>query len=286
MNINVKNLNDHGVVIDIEGVIGVDERLQFEDAANREKVSTYEKLSAILDDVKASEISTLRLNIRSMGGSVQDALLIYSALCELPAEITIETHCYGFCASAATIIAQAASTGMRHISTSALYMIHNSSAEFEGNATDASSMAELLAKTDQQIAKIYATRSGIEAEHFAEIMGRGGGKGEWLSAEEAVEMGLADKVENHSSIKNLANTIKDFIVGLFPSLAGRDEASTQSTTESGLIIAEQEELFVAMELEPTKTQRIEDPAIARYGVKTTHTNNHSYDQDAELFAGR
>ena len=62
------------------------------------------------------------VDIRSTGGDVNDALLIHDALCSLDAHIT--TRCYGYTASAATIIAQAASPGCREISANALYLIH------------------------------------------------------------------------------------------------------------------------------------------------------------------
>ena len=53
---------------------------------------------------------------------MNDALLIHDALTALGAHIT--TRCYGYTASAATIIAQAASPGCREISANALYLIH------------------------------------------------------------------------------------------------------------------------------------------------------------------
>ena len=74
------------------------------------------------------------VDIRSTGGDVNDALLIHDALCSLDAHIT--TRCYGYTASAATIIAQAASPGCREISANALYLIHTAICAAEGNAAE------------------------------------------------------------------------------------------------------------------------------------------------------
>ncbi len=177
-------------IIDIEGVIGVAEESQFGDDSQR--VATYDRFRTILEQLRAVEAKEVVVNIRSTGGDVNDALLIYEALVALEAKVT--TRCYGYTASAATIIAQAASEGCREISTSALYLIHCSSSCIEGNATDLAERLVLLQKTDERIAQLYAVRSGGEAEKFAEIMAENGGRGRWLSPNEVVELGLADEI--------------------------------------------------------------------------------------------
>ena len=78
------------------------------------------------------------------------------------------------------------------ISNSALYLIHSSSCCVEGNAADLADRLALLQKTDERISQLYAVRSGGEAEKFAEVMAENGGRGRWLSPDEAVELGLAD----------------------------------------------------------------------------------------------
>lgn len=94
-------------VIDIEGVIGVPEQTQFLEPGGR--VATYARFAEALAAVAAVQAPRVVVNIRSAGGDVNDALLIFDALQGLGAEVV--TRCYGYVASAATVIAQAASPG-------------------------------------------------------------------------------------------------------------------------------------------------------------------------------
>ena len=119
-NIRIRNRAEV-CTIDIEGTIGVPEAWQFDDPA--ERVATYEAFCDAVRRIGAVEAADVVVNIRSTGGDVNDALLIYEALASLPARIT--TRCYGYTASAATLVAQAASEGCREISANALYLIHN-----------------------------------------------------------------------------------------------------------------------------------------------------------------
>ena len=176
--------------IDIEGVIGVSEQSQFENADSR--VATYETFCQEVERIKRVAATSVVVNIRSTGGDVNDALLIYDALQGLDARIT--TRCYGYTASAATIIAQAANAGCREISSNTLYLIHNSCCAIEGNASSLEARAELLRKTDERLSHLYSFHSGRPAEEFKVLMAENGGEGRWLSAEETIAAGLADKI--------------------------------------------------------------------------------------------
>ncbi len=176
--------------IDIEGVIGVPEQSQFENADSR--VATYETFCQEVERIKRVAATSVVVNIRSTGGDVNDALLIYDALQSLDARIT--TRCYGYTASAATIIAQAAHEGCREISSNTLYLIHNSCCAIEGNASSLEARAELLRKTDERLSHLYSFHSGRPAEEFKALMAENGGEGRWLSAEETIAAGLADKI--------------------------------------------------------------------------------------------
>lgn len=163
--IQITNRNDT-CFVDIEGVIGVPEEWQFDQPSSR--VATYEKFRDSLDRLREIDAPEIVVNIRSTGGDVNDALLIYEALSSLDGHIV--TRCYGYTASAATVIAQAASEGCREISAHALYLIHNSICTAEGNAEELATRIDLLRKTDARLAEVYAARSGRTPEEFTLLM--------------------------------------------------------------------------------------------------------------------
>ena len=178
--IQITNRNDT-CFVDIEGVIGVPEEWQFDQPSSR--VATYEKFRDSLDRLREIDAPEIVVNIRSTGGDVNDALLIYEALSSLDGHIV--TRCYGYTASAATVIAQAASEGCREISAHALYLIHNSICTAEGNAEELATRIDLLRKTDARLAEVYAARSGRTPEEFTLLMAENNGSGRWLSPQEA-----------------------------------------------------------------------------------------------------
>lgn len=192
----------HVVTLDIDGILGVPEEEQF--GTNDTRIATYERFRAALDQVCESggKIDRLVLNIRSTGGCLEDALLIYDAARELGAEVV--TRCYGYVASAATIIAQAASRGGREISANALYLIHCCESSVEGNKHSLSATSELLDKSDKRLAEIYATASKRAPEEFLQLMNRNNGKGVWLSPEETLKEELADRIIAPSPLKDEA----------------------------------------------------------------------------------
>lgn len=195
-------------VIDIEGTIGIPEEWQFEHPDQR--VATYERFRQTVQAIADIAHREVLVNIRSTGGDVNDALLIYEALRSTGAHIT--TRCHGYTASAATLIAQAASEGCREIAPEALYLIHNSICATEGNAEELAAQTDLLRKTDSRLAELYARRSGRPVGEFVALMAENNGRGCWLSPEETLAAGLADKIiasdktpaSGEGSVRNLA----------------------------------------------------------------------------------
>ena len=191
MNSTIKIKNDvDTTIIDIEGTIGLGEEWQFDNPDSR--VATYERFRERVASIADIKNSAIIVNIRSTGGDVNDAILIYEALKATGAHIT--TRCYGYTASAATIVAQAASEGCREVAASTLYLIHNSLCSTEGNAEELQAQVEMLHETDKRLAEIYATRSGGNPEHIAALMAENGGRGRWLSPAEAIAEGLVDRL--------------------------------------------------------------------------------------------
>ena len=205
MNSTIKINNEAEVAtIDIEGTIGLSESWQFDNDENR--VATYERFKECVARIADLRNANIRVNIRSTGGDVNDAMLIYEALRATGAHVT--TCCYGYTASAATIVAQAASEGCRLIAPTSLYLIHISLCSVEGNAEELQAEIELLRQTDERIAEIYARHSGRSIEEIAALMSENGGRGRWLSPAEVVNYGLADAVEDGATTETTTTEVQ------------------------------------------------------------------------------
>ena len=74
--INIKN-EVECTIIDIEGTIGVDEEWQFDNPDSR--IATYERFRECVSAIADIRNSNIRVNIRSTGGNVNDAIHINEA---------------------------------------------------------------------------------------------------------------------------------------------------------------------------------------------------------------
>ena len=287
-NIHIDDRAAEGCHIEIEGTIGVPEAWQFETPDQR--VATYERFREAVARIAAIEASEVVVSIRSTGGDVNDALLIHDALRQLPARIT--TRCYGYTASAATIIAQAASEGCRELSANALYLIHRASCATEGNADDLSAQLELLQATDQRLAALYAARSGREAADFEALMAENNGNGRWLSPDEAVAAGLADRIigADERVAAQAAHSVARGWRRLMTAIGIATPAPqpTSPTADRNILhiddaLASRREALAAAALqriEPTRTLPTEDPSI---GEPHRSANEAAYAEDARRF---
>lgn len=138
-----------------------------------------------LKDVKEGD--TVNLYINSMGGSVKEALGIYSALRRCPA--TVVAYIDGFAASAASIIAMAACKVVMPRNTT--MMVHNAAWAVYGNSKDLRKSADDLDIINAAMLQSYIVKAGgkLTQEKLEELT-----DGEtWLSAEECIQYGLADE---------------------------------------------------------------------------------------------
>jgi ATP-dependent protease ClpP protease subunit len=136
-----------------------------------------------LQNVTADKF-TLRLN--SPGGEVFDGIAIYNAIKQHKAEVTVQID--GLAASAASFIAMAGDTVT--MTKNATMMIHDGHGLVVGDATDMRKMADLLDKTSNNIASIYAERTGGDVATWRAAML----EETWYNADEAVEAKLADGI--------------------------------------------------------------------------------------------
>lgn len=165
-----------------------------------------------VNELRDIDADTIELHLNTPGGDVFDGIAIYNALVEHAAEVTVIVD--SLAASAGSFIAQAGDT--ISMTRNATLMIHDAWGLAIGNAADMREMAELLDKLSNNIADIYAERSGGTIDQWRDLM-----RAEtWFSADEAVEAGLADEVRGRASTgKN------SFDLSVF-TYAGRDRAPT------------------------------------------------------------
>ncbi|MEU7174671.1 MULTISPECIES: head maturation protease, ClpP-related [Micromonospora] len=145
------------------------------------------KAKEFVQTIEAIEAPTIRVRINSPGGSVFDALAIHSAL--LHHQARIEVYVDGLAASAASVIAMAGDDLI--MMPGAQLMIHDASAVEQGNAEEHRQMSVFLDRQSDNLADLYARRGGGDPAEWRDLM-----RAEtWMFAREAVESGLADRVE-------------------------------------------------------------------------------------------
>ena len=137
-------------------------------------------------ELDALDVPEIRVRINSPGGSVFDSVAIYNALNHHPARISVYVD--SLAASGASIIAMAGDEVV--MMPGAQMMIHDAAAIQDGNAADMAKMSTFLDRQSNNLADIYRMRAGGDAAQWRGLMLAE----TWMFADEAVEMGLADRV--------------------------------------------------------------------------------------------
>jgi len=143
-------------------------------------------------ELAALDVKTIQLRINSPGGFVSHGVAMYQALREHPARKV--GHVDGMAASMATVIAMAADE--LHIAKPGRMMIHDAWGIAIGNAGDMLAEAELLDGLSQDIAAVYADRTGkgTPASWRTAMLAE-----TWYSSAQAVAVGLADTVKTETA---------------------------------------------------------------------------------------
>lgn len=210
-------VNDDTVIMDVDGYIGFDEyEIDFENWSIVKKPSqnnTADKVNAFINSISSFKGKNLIVNINgSLGGSVQDALLIHEKIKSVGFK-KITSNIVGYTASAATIIAQSGNT--RRQSKYSLQLVHETINEVYGNSHDHRESLQLLDTTNEAIASLYAREGALTKDEYLALMSENNGNGKWLSADEALQWKLIDEIyepENKYKVQNslIKNEIKTF----------------------------------------------------------------------------
>jgi ATP-dependent Clp protease protease subunit len=128
--------------------------------------------------------------INSPGGVVTAGMAIYDTMQFIKPDIS--TIVMGQACSMGSLLATAGAPGKRKILPNARHMIHQPSGGAGGQATDMQIQVEEIIKMKQNLTQIYVTHNskGKTFEQFKNDMERD----KFMSAQEAVDYGLADEI--------------------------------------------------------------------------------------------
>ncbi|MRX06297.1 ATP-dependent Clp endopeptidase proteolytic subunit ClpP [Duganella sp. FT135W] len=130
----------------------------------------------------------ISLYINSPGGSVSAGLAIYDTMQFIKPDVS--TLCTGIAASMGAFLLAAGAKGKRFSLPNSRIMIHQPSGGSQGMASDIEIQAKEILYLRHRLNSIMAERSGQTVEQIAKDTDRD----RFMSAEEAVEYGLIDKM--------------------------------------------------------------------------------------------
>ncbi len=169
----------------------------------------------------AAAAGDLEIHVNCPGGDVFEGIAIYNALSQRQGTVSVIVD--GLAASAASFITQAASPGQMTVAKTASMMIHDAFGMGIGNAVDMRALADLLDQQSDNIAGIYADRSGKPVAQWRAAM-----RAEtWYVGQEAVDAGLADTVQGGAEPARVQAAWDLSIFARVPDLsnAGADESA-------------------------------------------------------------
>lgn len=126
--------------------------------------------------------------INSPGGSVTAGLSIYDTMQFIKPDVS--TLCIGQAASMGAFLLTAGAKGKRFCLPNSRVMIHQPSAGFQGQASDIEIHAKEILFTKQRLNEMMAKHTGQPIERIE----RDSDRDNFLSAAEAVEYGIIDKM--------------------------------------------------------------------------------------------
>ena len=138
-----------------------------------------------LDSLNHDDIS---LYINSPGGSVTAGMAIYDTMNFIKSDVS--TICIGLAASMAAFLLSSGQKGKRYCLPNSEVMIHQPLGGAKGQATEIKIAAERILKLKDKLNKILAKNTGKDLK----VIENDTERDYFLSAEEALEYGLIDKV--------------------------------------------------------------------------------------------
>ena len=130
----------------------------------------------------------ISLYINSPGGSVTDGMAIYDTMQYIKCDVS--TICMGMAASMGAFLLAAGTKGKRYALPNSDVMIHQPSGGAQGQATDIMIHADHIIQTKKKLNTILAEKTGQPFD----IIARDTERDNFMTAQQALEYGLIDKV--------------------------------------------------------------------------------------------
>ena len=130
----------------------------------------------------------IQIYINSPGGSVSAGLAIYDTMQYIKCDVS--TNCIGLAASMGSFLLAGGTKGKRFALPNAEVMIHQVLGGAQGQATDVEITTKHLLKTKEKLNRMLAENTGKDYEVICAATERDN----WMSAQEAMEFGIIDKV--------------------------------------------------------------------------------------------
>ena len=139
----------------------------------------------------------IALYINSPGGSVTDGLAIYDTMQYVSCDVA--TICVGMAASMGQFLLCAGAPGKRYALPHSRILMHQPSAQAQGQAADIAIQAEQIGYLKKMLAERIAMHTGQTVETITADSDRD----RWFTAEEAKDYGFIDQVISRSSSANI-----------------------------------------------------------------------------------
>lgn len=133
------------------------------------------------------------LYINSPGGSITAGMAIYDTMQYVPNDIV--TVGIGMCASMGQFLLSSGAKGKRYATPNTRVLLHQPHGGFGGTASDIQTQAELIMSMKRQLASITARQTGKTVE---QVM-LDGDRDRWFTAQEALEYGFIDQIQEFAS---------------------------------------------------------------------------------------
>ena len=130
----------------------------------------------------------ISLYINSPGGSVSAGMAIYDTMNYIKCDVS--TICIGLAASMGAFLLSSGARGKRYALPNSEIMIHQPLGGAQGQATDIKIAADHILRTKAKLNRLIAEHCGQPIE----VVEAATDRDNWLTAEQAVEFGLIDKV--------------------------------------------------------------------------------------------